>query len=338
MTRRRRSRDGEVDLASLSEALATRVKGMSAVQMPATGPGRQHKDAESEHSQIDGLWEQVGVEDQPAVTKPLTVRFEVAQSADTMTILSGTTFKEAFVLTPLIYRLLAGGHGEEGERSPTLAQRFTVISGKPGTERISTDRAVLAALVSKNRPVEMERAGRLLDRERLHPATLRLGVGKRAVLFADRWATEKFDRRLDAAVSRASSRTVLLMTGRDHVALWIRQGDLVEGTSRILEPDLAAAILKPPAPVATRPHPMLARPAGHQDSDIIRTIGHGSGPERVLLIDLGHFRKVVSGMPTEVHRDAALAALDEMVSRSVLIGEQRIVRFQTVTTRERRRA
>ncbi len=333
----RRPVDGEVCLVDFSEALKARIKTMSPTDLAAAEAGHR-PEVGGELSQLEGVWEPIGGGAQPPVTKPLTVRFEAATipSRDTLTVLQGSTWQEAIVLTPLTYRLLAGGQGEDEARPSALNERFVIVSDAGG-ERISTDRVALAAFVAQTRPAEMDRAARLHDRERLHLPTARLALSKRLRLFADRWTAEDLDLRVDAAVSRAPSRTVLLMTGRDHVALWVRPADLA-GVARILEPDLAAAILRPAGAAAAQPHPMIQPSASPLEADLFGAVGHGSGPERVLLIDLKYFRKSIVGMPTDAQRDAALVALENMVSRSAVVGDERNARLRRGAAREKRRA
>ena len=292
---------------------------MSASELEA-GAHRRSKDIQTvDGVQLEALWEQTTGE-RTATTHPLTMQVNkgVNSSLDTMTLSQGSTFSETIALNPVVYRLLAGGHGEGAERTETLAERFVLSSGQPGFEKVSVDRHALVQRIELERPVEMARAHRLLALERLKPATLRLPVSKRTALFVERWKVEDIDSRIDATVRAVPSRALLLMAGRDQVALWLGREKLT-ADSRLLQPDLAGSILRPVAS-AVAVSPVVTAKAQAQEVDLYLSISHRSGSERVLLVDLTQFRKAVQMLEAEEDRSSAIAALGEMVSRSAVLG------------------
>ena len=269
---------------------------------------------------LEAAWEDAAGGGGPGDSRPVTVRIEDGgpDTGDALVVAQGSTFQERILLTPAVYRLLAGGRDDP---SPALADRFVIAPGKPGFEKVTTARTPMAARVAQDRPVEMARAHRLVDRERSKPATLRLSVERRLALFVEGWTAEDVDLRVDAAVANVQSRAMLLMARRDQVALRVREDDVIEGGLPLLEPNLAVAILKP-HPAAGRVDPTIPGAATRRKPTFFQTVTHGSGLDRLLLLDLARVRKVLCALPTEEARTGVLHALGMMVDRSRALEEQ----------------
>lgn len=285
---------------------------------------RSREAASGVQSELDAVWEPTDGGAATIQVVSAQVMRAAAGTSDTLAISHGQAFRETLILTPPVYRLLAGGHPDEGERTGALAQRFTINPGGAGSDAVSTAREALASLVAVERPQEMARARRLVALEHNQPKTLRLPLHKRIALFEQRWSAEAINARIDAAVSIVASRTILLMTGRDQVALWVRK-DLAEDC-RLLTPALSTAVLNAPARQVGFDPLITLMQVENDGSPFSRS--HGRGQERELLVDLTRFRKAVAAMEAEADRNAALLALEDIAARSGMIARQRQVRRQ----------
>ena len=307
-------------MVDLTEALKARIRGMSPEKLRAE-VRRGSSVSPVQAVELEAVWE-TAEEGAAASSRTITVRLDDASQAgsdDTMVLTQGSSFRETIILDPSTYRLLAGGRSEDGKNAQVPTDCFIITSGKPGVGQVSTERGALLAHVESERPLQVARARRLLDLERSEPATLRLAAAERVALFAARWKAEALEARINDAVAYAPSRAMLLMAQRDHVALRLRREDL-EG-SRLLHPELAEAILLPKsAPAAA--HPLVASAPDCQGVDPYRSSTHGSGPERMLLLDLSRFRKAVQTLASEDEQNAAVTTLAEMVGRSALLTQE----------------
>ncbi len=307
-------------LVDFSEALKARIKNMSSVELTAIETRRRTREGgETDRNEIEAFWASTADDGAgaAAASKMVTVRLDpgAAGARDALTFSHDPSWRETILLTPAVYRLLAGGQLDDADGAATPRERFILGADGPTSETVSASREAVAQIVGQERPRDMIRARRLFDLERLKPASLRLPVERRVALFAERWVAEDIKGRIDAAVAGVSSRAMLLMTGRDQVALWIRPGDLVQNASRFLQADLAPSILLPKA--TPRKEPSTA------EHDAYAAVGHGTGPERVLLVDLARFRKTVCLMDRDEDRDIALEALRDMTLRDAVIAQER---------------
>ncbi len=314
-------------MVDLSEVLKARIKGMSPEEIQAAELRRQAREViEPEQLDLEATWENAAGEAEACVGRPITVRIEEGEAAlqDALLVAQGSTFQERIALTPAVYRLLAGGR-DDSSLSP--ADHFVIDPGKPGFDKVTTARAPLAARIARERPGEMARARRLLERERSKPATLRLPVDRRIALFVDGWTAEDVDLRVDAAVANVRSRAMLLMARRDQVALRVREGDLAEDGLQMLAPSLAAAVLKPHH-LPRRIDPTIVGAATRRKPTFFQSVSHGSGCDRLLLLDLARFRKVLCGLPDEESRADGLNALHTIVARSQMLEDATSARIQ----------
>lgn len=172
----------------------------------------------------------------------------------------------------------------------------------------------------------MGRARRLVALEQRPPAS-HLSGPDRIALFQEKWTADTVNLRLDSIVSKVSSRAVMLLTGRDHVALWVRKEDLTAGPDRVLGSPLAAAIVRPESTRAR--HDILVPGSSAAAGDAYLKNSFGSGPERTLILDVAQVRKIVAVMPLEETREAALLLFERLVDRSAALGRERCTRTKT---------
>ena len=319
----------EGGLVDFTEALRSRIESMSPDELAATEVRRRSREAErGDGLTLDGLWEPASGD--AAVTKAVTIRVETGTpgTPDILRIDQGTAFHESVLLSPPAYRLIAGGIEADGAVSN---DRYTVLPGGPGSDTVSLGRAELAAIVAGERPVEMARSRRLVALEQRPPA-IHLPVAERIAQFAEKWTAEIVNARVDAVVSKVASRAVMLLTGRDHVALWVRRDDLIVGPDRILGSSLAAAIVRPDG---ARSRPTVLVPGSNAATgDAFLKNSFGSGPERTLILDVAQIRKLVAAMQSEDAREAAVLLFDRLVHRSAAIGRERLARGKTSALRD----
>lgn len=170
--------------------------------------------------------------------------------------------------------------------------------------------------------MEMARSYRLVALER-RPPTIHLPIAERIALFEDRSIAEGVNLRIDAIALKVASRAVMLLTGRDHVALWVRKDDLLVGPDRIMGSPLAAAIVRPEGG-GSRQHVLVPGSAAAAGDAFIKN-SFGSGAERSLILDLAQIRKIIAATSEEA-RETALMLFEKLVDRSAAIGRERLSR------------
>ena len=315
-------------MVDFSDALKAKIGAMSAEELAATEVRRLARNAELMAAlTLDSLWEPLGSDSPVPTTKALTVQVYagVPGSPDILRLDEGTTFHETILLGLPVYRLLAGG-GDGGG-----SERFVVKPGGNGYDRVSVDRAELAAIMMRERPDDMVRAARLVALEQRSPVSQ--SATERVAHFEARWIAETVNTRIDAIVAKLSSRAVMLLAGRDHAALWVRKEDLMVGPGRILASPFAAAIVRPETHQAR--FDVLVPGSGAAGADAYLKNSFGSGPERSLILDVAQVRKTVAAMDSEEARGAALAFFEGLVDRSAAIGRERRSRRTTGLVRAR---
>ncbi|WP_158806754.1 hypothetical protein [Beijerinckia sp. L45] len=298
---------------------------MSADELAATEVRRLSREADRTATvTLGALWEPASG-DAAAVTKEVTVQIDAGTpgTPDILRIDQGPSFHESIILTLSVYRLIAGGTDAEGDPQ---SERFVVNPGGAGHNKVSVDRAELGAVLARNRPIEMARSRRLVALEQRAPA-LHFSPADRLAHFEEKWVAETVNVRIDGIVSKVASRAVMLLTGRDHVALWVRKDDLTVGPGRILGSVLAVAIVRPDK-VRSR-HDVLVPGSLVVASDAYLKNSFGEGPERTLILDVAQIRKIVATIAREEGREAALALFERLVDRSAAIRRERGLRGKT---------
>ena len=315
------SQNVEDFLVDFSEALKARIDSMSADELAATEVRRLFREAErAAVATLDALWEQSSGGNTVAMTKAVTVQVDAgaAGAPDILRIDQGATFHESIVLGLSVYRTIAGGSA-----GGALSERFVITPGSLGRDKVSVDRAALAAIMRRKRPVEMARSCRLVAVEQ-HPHASRFSAAERIAQFEEKWVAETVNLQIDAVLAMVPSRAVMLLTGRDQVALWVRMEDVAIGPDRLLGSAFAAAIVRPGAPrtrhdVSVPESDVAAGNSYHRNS-------FGSGPERTLILDVAQIRKMIGGMARQEAREAALSHFARVIARSAVVGRERVTR------------
>jgi hypothetical protein len=308
-------------LVDFTDAIKERIGSMSADELVATETRRLSREADQGNlTGIESLWEPAAGSSIPPATKTVTVRVDTAPngSHDILRVSHDSGFHESVILTATNLRALAGGD------SPGPApDRFIVKPSTPSQGAVSVDLATLAEIIGRARPLEMARVRRMLAAERIDPAQNRLPVEARIQHFAARWQAEAIALRINKAIATVSSRAILLLAGRDHVALWVRKEDLAVGPGRLLGSALAPAIV--------RSGGIETKAVGSVDHYIENS--YGSGPERSLVLDVARLRKVIGALAQDSERDAAFAILDHLIKRSGAIRRERATRGKPAVLR-----
>ena len=308
-------------MVDFSEALKARIESMSPDELAATEVRRLTREAGRRGLDVlDALWEPMAG---AATTREVTIRIDPAvapQTAATLKVSQGSTFHETILLVPAAYRLIAGGAADSATMKPMPA-RFVVSTGAAGYDTVSVDRAALAAIVARHRSIEMARARRLVGAEKPGASPSREALDRQILVFEAHWTAETISARIDAAVTRNASRVMLLMAGKDHVALWVRKDDLGSGPGRILGSPLAAAIVRP-----ERRKPQRELPPAFERSAVYLGNTFGAGPERRLVLDVGRLRKMIPRLP-KAEQEQALGLFDRLLDRCAAIGKDRATRL-----------
>jgi hypothetical protein len=308
-------------LVDFSEALKARIDSMSADELAATEVRRLLREAErTAVLTLDALWEQSSGGKTVEVTRPVTVQVDAGApgAPDILRIDQGTTFHESIVLAPPVYRAIAGGDAGDAP-----SRRFVVNPGSLGHDKVSVDRVALAEIVFRKRPLEMARSRRLVALEQ-HLPTSHFSVAERIAHFEEKWIAEIVNLQIDAVLASVPSRAVMVLTGRDQVALWVRREDVSIGPNRILGSAFAAAIVRPGA-TRTRDDVLVPK-SGVAAGDSYLRNSFGSGPERTLILDVAQIRKMIVGMAQQETRDAALTLFERLIDRSAVVGRERATR------------
>jgi hypothetical protein len=315
-------------LVDFSEALKARINSMSADELAATEVRRLVREAErTAVVTLDALWEPSSGGATAKVTKAVTVQVDAGApgAPDILRIDQGATFHESIVLGPRVYSAIAGGGTAD-----TPSERFVINPGILGHDKVSVDRAALAEILLRKRPLEMARSLRLLALEQRPPAS-RFSAAERIAHFEEKWIAETVNLRIDAVLAKVPSRAVMLLTGRDQVALWVREEDMSIGPDRIPGSAFATAIVRPDTR-RTR-HDVLVPASGVAAGNSYVRNSFGSGPERTLILDVAQIRKMIIGMAQQEAREAALTLFERVIARSAVLGRERVTRGKMSTLR-----
>jgi hypothetical protein len=308
-------------VVDFSEAIKERVGAMSSEELAATEAKRRSRETETVNlATLPARWEPASGDAGSTTTKSVAVKVDPTPGPeDVLRFSEGSAFQESIILNSDVYRVLAGGAIERAGGAGE-ADRFVIHAGAAGYDRVCVDRGMLAALVASERPVEMARARRLVAMERRTRATTPSSDEEKIAAFARLWEADKLRAAVDTALAKVPSRTMLLLVGKDQVALWVRKEELVVGPEGVLASPLAEALVRPPV-LALRPTLFVQGDGAtfrDRDARFVQST-FGSGPTRGLVLDAAKLRDVIVALEPEP-RQAALALLDRLIARSAELG------------------
>lgn len=298
---------------------------MSQDELAATEARRISREAgPDERLRLSALWE--SAPDAPAkdpVTKYVNLEIEPSPAAKgdgILRIFEGQAFEETILLTPAVYRLVAGGQ-DPTATGKDLSGRFVLKAGGNGLGRVSVEREALASIMQAVCPIEMERAFRLVATEPRGPAKS-TALPNLVTLFTQRWELDMIHAAVDDAVAKVPSRMLHLIAGKDLVSLAVRKEELIVGENGVFRSPLAAAIVRPPE----LPRCSTLIVAG--DADMYRDRDapflqntFGTGPVRSLVLDMAKLRDAMAALTPEA-RQAALDLLDLLVQRAAELNRE----------------
>jgi len=310
-------------VVDFSEAIRERVGAMSSEELAATEAKRRSRETETVGlATLPARWTPSSNEAGAATTRGVAEKVDPTPGSDDVLRFSeGSSFQESIILTPDIYRAIASKDGDRGDR-PDEAERFVIHPGGVGTDRVCVERAALASLLDRERPVDMARARRLAIQARRQRPKTPLSEEERTAAFARLWETDKLQAAIDATLAKVPSRTMLLLVGKDRVAFWVRKEDLIIGPEGVLASPLATAIVRPP-PLALRPTIFVQGDSAlfrDRDARFIQNT-FGSGPIRGLVLDAAKLRDTITTLEPDA-RQATLALLDRLIARSADLGAE----------------
>ena len=293
---------------------------MSQDELAATEARRISREAEpKERLTLPALWESApGGPPKDPVTKQVHLEIEPSPAGKgdgILRIFEGQAFEETILLTPAVYRLVAGGR-DPAAANTDLSGRFVLKAGGNGLDRVSVERETLASIMRTVCPVEMARAFRLVATEPRGPAKSAALANQLVTLFTQRWEIDIIHAAVDAAVARVPSRILHLIAGKDLVSLTVRKEELTVGESGVFRSPLATAIVRPPEP--QRPSSLIvagdAEVYRDRDAPFLQNT-FGTGPVRRLVLDVAKLRDAVTALTAEA-REASLNLLGLLVQRA----------------------
>jgi hypothetical protein len=317
-------------VADFTETIQEHLGSMSQDQLAATEARRISREAEpKDRLSLSALWESApGRPAKDRVTKHVNLEIEpppAAGGGGILRIFEGQAFKETILLTPAVYRLIAGGQ-DPAAAGRDLSGRFILKAGGNGSDCVSVERAALASIMLTIRPVEMARACRLAAAEPRGPAKSAAPANQLIALFTQRWEVDITHAAVDEAVAKVPSRILHLIAGKDLVSLTIRKEELTVGENGVFKSPLAAAIVRPPE------HPLPSAIIVAGDADAYRDRDapflqntFGTGSVRRLVLDVAKLRDAIATLTPEA-REASLMLLDRLVQRAAELNREQAPR------------
>ncbi|MGD0634235.1 MAG: hypothetical protein ABSA13_08160 [Beijerinckiaceae bacterium] len=317
-------------MADFTATIQEHLGSMSQDEIAATEARRISREAEpKERLSLSALWESApGAPAKDPVTKHVNLEIEppsVAGGGGILRIFEGQAFKETILLTPAVYRLIAGGQ-DPTAAGKDLSGRFVLKAGGNGLDRVSVESGALASIMRTVSPVEMARAFRLVAMEPRGPVKSAALTNQLITLFTQRWEVDMIHTAVDEAVAKVPSRILHLIAGKDLVSLTIRKEELTVGENGVFKSPLAAAIVRPPAP----PPPSAIIVAGDagtyrdRDAPFLQNT-FGTGPVRRLVLDVAKLRDAIAALTPEA-QDASLMLLDRLVQRAAELNKEQAPR------------
>lgn len=199
---------------------------------------------------------------------------------------------------------------------------FVVRDDEDGVTSLS--RSELSDFLARERPVEIERAMRLAREAAADPRISALSPGERADEFERRWEADAIASRVDLALLHAPDRIRREAGSRELVTLWVRRDDLgaAQGRGLVASP-LAHAVDQPEYRMGREGPEPTGRVLAGREGVLHLEETFGPGSERKVHLDVGRLADVVGLMGSPEGREAVLAMIGRLSSRSASIGEER---------------